>query len=61
MTFTEFCKREHEKRVAHFVRFVDATGNAPSVANAEHIFGFCARDAKPIVADTIKIIAERKS
>lgn len=57
MTFSEFEAREHARRVMHFVRFARA-GNAPSLANAVEIFGFVARDAKPIVADALVILAK---
>jgi hypothetical protein len=56
MSFAEFCKKEHQRRVAHFVRMANA-GITPSLANAMDVFGFCERDAKPIVADTIQGLA----
>lgn len=55
MTFAEFEAREHNRRVAHFVRFARA-GHAPSLANAIEVFGFVARDAKPIVEDALRIL-----
>jgi hypothetical protein len=51
-SFDDFVAKEHAKRVAHFVRFAKA-GNAPTLAAAIEIFGFCARDAAPIVEDAV--------
>lgn len=56
MTFDEFVAKEHQRRVKHFVAFVRGTGQAPSVRNAIEIFGFVAKDVKPIVADAILIL-----
>ena len=59
-SYEEIVAEGHAKRVAHFVRYM---GSAVGVgvteesllADAIAIFGFCARDARPIVKDAMKI------
>lgn len=56
--FEEFCKREHDRRVAHLVRFVNEEEFTGSLLGlAQDIFGFCEEHAEPIVVDTIKVLA----
>ena len=57
MTFDEFCAKEHQKRVDHFVNYCTTEDRPPKLADAVHIFGFCERDAKPIVEDAIAQMA----
>jgi hypothetical protein len=57
MTFDEFVAQEHKKRVAHFVNYINSTNRAPKLADVVEIFGFCERDAKPILADAIVALA----
>jgi len=57
MSFDEFCKREHEKRVAHFVNYINSTNRAPKLADVVEIFGYCEEDAKPILEDAIVALA----
>lgn len=57
MTFDEFVAREHQKHVDHFVNYCTTEDRAPKLADAVYIFGFCERDAKPIVEDAIKQMA----
>lgn len=57
MTFEAFVAKEHQKRVNHFVRYCTAENRAPRLADAVEIFGFCERDAKPIVTDAIQQMA----
>lgn len=58
-TFEDFCNREHQRRVDHFVRYCTCENRAPKIADAVHIFGFCERDAKPIVEDAIQQMAAK--
>ena len=53
-TFEEFVAHEHKKRVAHFCDYCASTNSAPTLKEAVNIFGFCERDAKPIVEDAIQ-------
>ena len=55
--FETFVAQEHQKRVTHFVRYCTCENRAPKIADAIHIFGFCKRDATPIVEDAIKQMA----
>ena len=57
-TFSEFVARQHRIHVNHFVDYCITEDRAPTVADAVVIFGFCERDAKPIVEDAIKQMAE---
>jgi len=56
-SFEEFVAREHKKRVNHFINYCTTENRAPKIADAIHIFGFCERDAKPIVEDAIQQMA----
>jgi len=56
-SFEDFVKREHQKRVKHFIDYCTTENRAPVVADAIHIFGFCKRDATPIVEDAIQQMA----
>ena len=53
MSFEEFTKHEHKKRVAHLVQFCHTTGRPPSIANVSKIFGIKDSDCAPIIADAI--------
>jgi hypothetical protein len=55
--FNDFVAKAHQKRVTHFVRYCTSTKRAPKIADAIEIFGFCERDAKPIVEDAIQRMA----
>jgi hypothetical protein len=55
--FETFVAKEHQKRVTHFVRYCTSENRAPRIADAIEIFGFCKRDATPIVEDAIKQMA----
>ena len=57
ISFDDFVAQQHMKMVRHFVKFCNATDSPPTLANCNHIFGICDRDSKPIVADTIQILA----
>ncbi len=57
LTWDEFVAREHAKRVAHFVNYINSTNRAPKLADVVEIFGFCDRDAKPILEDAIVALA----
>ncbi len=58
MTFDEFVQKEHTRRVAHLVRFAKAENVKPTLADTVEIFGFCERDAQPILDDAIKVMFE---
>ena len=60
MSFEEFAKHEHKKRVAHLVKFCRTTGRPPSIANASKIFGYKGSDCEPIVADAIVELSAEK-
>jgi hypothetical protein len=56
MSYSEFCKAEHQKRVKHFVNFIKSdTTHSPTIQDAIEIFGFCERDAREIFNDAICI------
>jgi hypothetical protein len=55
--FETFVAKEHQKRVNHFVNYCTSTKRAPKIADAIEIFGFCERDAKPLVEDAIQKMA----
>ncbi len=57
MTFNDFEKDQHEKRVDHYVNFCTTENRAPCIADAVEIFGFVAANAKPIVEDAIQQMA----
>ena len=59
-SYEEIVAEGHAKRVAHFVRYMGSakavgTPEADLLADAIEIFGYCARDARPIVKDALKI------
>lgn len=56
-TFDQFVARQHRIHVNHFVDYCTTENRAPKLADAVHIFGFCERDAKPIVEDAIQQMA----
>lgn len=58
MTFDEFVQKEHERRVAHLVRFAKTENVKPTLADAIEIFGFVAEHAQPILDDAIKVMFE---
>ena len=58
MNFQQFLEAQHLKEVSHFIKFCNA-GHAPTTENAMHIFGYCAKDVKLIVADTIAVLASK--
>lgn len=60
MTFEDFAKKEHAKRVAHFVRYIDAHKHKPTIEECIEIFGFCERDARPIYNDAVAVVAPRQ-
>ena len=55
--FETFVAKEHQKRVTHFIDYCTTENRAPKVADAVVIFGFCERDATPIVEDAIQQMA----
>ena len=56
-TFDEFVAREHNRRVAHFVNYINSTNRAPKLADVVEIFGYCEKDATPILEDAIVALA----
>jgi len=56
--FESFCIAAHQKRVDHYTDYCKSNDRPPTIADAIAIFGFCKKDVKPIVEDTIKAIAE---
>jgi len=58
-SFEQYRERTHLKRVAHFVDYCTSENRAPVIADAMHIFGFCERDAKPIVEAAIQQMAAK--
>ena len=60
-SYEEIVAEGHAKRVAHFVRYM---GSAVAIGvkedalvlDAIEIFGFCDRDARPIVKDAMKAV-----
>lgn len=60
MTFSQFEIEAHDKRVARFVKYINATGRAPNLDDVTDMFGFCQADAKPILADAIVALAADK-
>lgn len=57
MNFDEFVAREHQRRVAHFVNYINSTNRAPKLADVVEIFGYSEADAKPILEDAIASLA----
>ena len=57
LTWNEFVAREHKKRVAHFVNYINSTNRAPKLADVVEIFGYSEKDAKPILEDAIAALA----
>jgi hypothetical protein len=57
--FEEFELKEHQKKVKHFVKFIDHLVRAPRIEDVEYIFGYCLDDAKPIFEESIAIVAAR--
>ncbi len=57
-TFDEFCAKEHQRRVNHFIRFIQAHARAATIEDFIEIFGFCERDARPIFNDATAATAQ---
>ena len=53
MTYQEFCKNEHAKRVKHFVNFINSIDRKPVIADAVKIFGFNDASSKMIFDDAV--------
>lgn len=53
MSFEEFCKAEHEKRVAHYVDYIQSHEHAPNIEDCKWIFGVGEVDARPIYNDAV--------
>ena len=51
INFEDFVKREHEKRVAHFVNFINAHTHKATIEDCIEVFGFVEEDARPIFTD----------
>ena len=61
MSFVEFEKREHEKRVKHFVNFINAHDHKATIADCIEVFGFCKRDAEPIFTEAMSRVIGQQS
>jgi len=53
MSYADFEKREHAKRVNHFVRFINAHNHKATIADAIEVFGFVEKDARPIYEEAM--------
>jgi len=60
--YDDWAAEQHAKRVAHFCWYINSTGRAPKLADVCEVFGFCERDAKPILKDAVmKLAADKRA
>ena len=59
MTFDDFVKQEHAKRVAHFVDYINAHNHKATIQECMQVFGFCEQDARPVYSDAWAAVVQQ--